>query len=126
MYKILVSLYTNWSYMQLVTHPKTLRFRKAAYQSIKEAILSGRFAPGEPLIEEQIASILQISRTPVREALAILEHETLIAPRQGRGLYVRGIARHEFIDMFVANEAVEPYLARQAAIAASETQQQHM
>lgn len=94
---------------------KAPRYREAAYGAIKEAILGGQFEPGRPLIEEQIAADLHISRTPVREALAILQHEQLIAPRGGRGLYVREITREEFIAMFVANEAVEPYLVRQAA-----------
>jgi DNA-binding GntR family transcriptional regulator len=97
-------------------------YREAAYAAIKEAILSRQFAPGEPLIEEQIATILNISRTPVREALAILQHEELLAPRNGRGLYVRELTREEFVAMFVANETVEPYLARQAAVLATEEQ----
>lgn len=96
------------------------RYREAAYAAIKEAILSGELAAGEPLIEERIAAALGISRTPVREALAILEHEGLIAPR-GRGLFIRELTREEFLDMFVANEVVEPYLARRAALHATET-----
>jgi DNA-binding GntR family transcriptional regulator len=95
------------------------RYREAAYAAIKEAILSGEIAAGEPLVEERIAAALGISRTPVREALAILEHEGLIAPR-GRGLFIRELTREEFLDMFVANEVVEPYLARRAALHATE------
>ncbi len=95
------------------------RYREAAYTAIKFAILDGRFAPNQSLVEEQIAAMLQISRTPVREALAILEHEGLIAPRQGRGLYVATLTRDEFVAMFVANETVEPYLVRRAALQAS-------
>lgn len=91
------------------------RYREAAYAAIKEAILNGQFEPGRPLIEEQIAAELQISRTPVREALAILQHEQLLSPRGGRGLYVRELTREEFVAMFIANEAVEPYLVRRAA-----------
>jgi DNA-binding GntR family transcriptional regulator len=91
------------------------RYREAAYTAIKEAILDGKIEPGHSLIEEQIAAELQISRTPVREALAILQHEQLIAPRGGRGLYVRELTREEFVAMFVANETVEPYLVRRAA-----------
>lgn len=94
---------------------KAPRYREAAYAAIKQAILDGRFEPGQPLVEEQIAAELKISRTPVREALAILQHEQLLAPRSGRGLYVREITREEFVAMFVANEAVEPYLVRSAA-----------
>lgn len=102
------------------------RYREAAYAAIKEAILDRAFEPGRPLIEEQIAAALNISRTPVREALALLEHEELLAPRNGRGLYVRQITREEFVAMFVANEAVEPYLARNAARLATPTQLQEI
>jgi DNA-binding GntR family transcriptional regulator len=96
------------------------RYRETAYNAIKEAILSGAIPPHQPLVEEQLAASLAISRTPVREALAILEHEGLIGPRGGRGLYVCTLSREEFVAMFVANEAVEPYLVRRAALRATE------
>ncbi len=102
--------------------PKALRYREAAYSAIKEAILLGQFEPGQALVEEQIAEALMISRTPVREALALLEHEKLIAPRAGRGLYVRALTREEFVAMFVANETVEPFLIRHAALLATGAQ----
>jgi DNA-binding GntR family transcriptional regulator len=84
--------------------------------------LLGRLAPNEPLIEEQLASMLSISRTPVREALALLEHEGLIGSRGGRGLYVCIVTREQFVEMFVANEAVEPFLVRLAARNATDVQ----
>jgi len=101
---------------------KAPKYREAAYDAIKAAILSGQLLPGQPLVEEQLAASLKISRTPVREALALLEHEGFIAPGGGRGLYVRALSRTEFIDLFVANEVVEPYLARRAALAATAEQ----
>jgi DNA-binding GntR family transcriptional regulator len=55
----------------------------------------------------------------VREALAILEHEGLIAPGNGRGLFIREISREEFLELFTANEVVEPYLARTATVRAT-------
>jgi DNA-binding GntR family transcriptional regulator len=96
------------------------KYREAVYTAIKEAILAGELALNQPLIEEQLATSLQISRTPVREALAILHHEAFIGPRAGRGLYVRQITHAEFVEMFVANEVIEPYLARRAALLASD------
>lgn len=99
--------------------PKAPRFREAAYSAIKEAILDARLSGDEPLIEERIATALGISRTPVREALAILEHEGLIAARSNKGLFIRELSREEFFDMFSANEVVEPYLARRAAMLAT-------
>lgn len=102
-----------------VATSKAPRYREAAYAAIKEAVLAGRFGTNQPLVEESIAAMLEISRTPVREALAILEHEGLIGPRGGRGLYVTAMTRAEFVATFVANETVEPYLARRAALAAT-------
>jgi DNA-binding GntR family transcriptional regulator len=101
-------------------------YREAAYQAIKEAILSGNLEYGQPLIEEDIAATLQVSRTPVREALSILQHEGLIAPRSGRGFYVRPLMHEEFVQMFVANEVVEPYLVRRAALIATQAQLRDM
>jgi DNA-binding GntR family transcriptional regulator len=108
--------------LEPVVVPRAPRYREAAYAAIKEAILSGAFGPNQPLIEEQLAALLQISRTPVREALAILEHEGLIGPRQGRGLYVAVLSRAEFVEVFIANETVEPYLVRRAALRATDEQ----
>ncbi|MCA9858147.1 MAG: GntR family transcriptional regulator [Thermomicrobiales bacterium] len=96
------------------------RYRELALISIKGAILDGTVEPGEPLFEERLASSLGISRTPVREALAILEHEGLISPTGGRGLGIREITREEFLELCTANEVVEPYLARSAATRATE------
>ncbi|HEU0114576.1 MAG TPA: GntR family transcriptional regulator [Thermomicrobiales bacterium] len=98
------------------------RFREAAYKEIKAAILDGRFAPSQPILEEELAEELRVSRTPVREALAILQHEGLLASRNGRGLYVRPLTRAEFVAMFSANEVIEPYLVRRAALLATDEQ----
>ncbi len=112
----------NQSLLEPIVIPKALRYREAAYAAIKEGILSGKFSPNQPLVEEQIAAMLSISRTPVREALAILEHEGLIGPRNGRGLYVCILSREEFVALFIANETVEPYLVRRAALRATDEQ----
>lgn len=108
--------------LQPVSLARPPRLRDAAYNAIKEAILAGAFEPGHPLIEEQVAATLQISRTPVREAFLLLEHEQLVtcAPRHGRGIHVRQVTRVEFEEMFIANETVEPVLARRAAFRATD------
>ena len=105
---------------------KRPRYREGAYEAVKEAILSGEFESGRQLMEEQIAAALEISRTPVREALAILEHEGLIEPRGGRGLHVRKLTREEWVEMYVASEAIEPYLSRQAAARATVAQMEEI
>lgn len=102
---------------QLGRSPK---IRQPVYAAIKEAIFSGQIAPNQPLIEEQLANSLGVSRTPVREALAILQHERIIAPGGGRGLFVHKLTQAEFVELFSATEVIKPYLARRAARLISE------
>jgi DNA-binding GntR family transcriptional regulator len=53
--------------------------QEQAYQALKSAILSGELASGQRLVETQIASKLQVSRTPIREAIRLLLHENLVS-----------------------------------------------
>lgn len=109
--------------LQPIVLPKAPKYREVAYSAIKKAILSGQLEPNKPLFEEQLAAMFSISRTPVREALALLEHDGLITSSQGnRGMFVRQLSQEEFIDIFSANEVIEPFLARQAAALASDEQ----
>lgn len=102
---------------------KAPKYREVAYLAIKKAILSGQLEPNYPLLEEQLAATLNISRTPVREALALLEHEGLINISNGnRGLFVHQVTQPEFIEIFMANEVIEPFLARKAAENATPSQ----
>jgi DNA-binding GntR family transcriptional regulator len=98
---------------------RLLRSREIAYEAIKDAILRGAFEPRERLIEERLGEALQLSRTPVREALAILEHEGLIESIPYKGLMVRAITVDEFLNMYEALGVIEPHLARPAAINAT-------
>lgn len=96
-----------------------LRSREVAYESIKNAILRGLLEPHERLIEERLGEALHISRTPVREALAILEHEGLLESIPYKGLVVREISLAEFSHMYEALGVIESALARSAALSAS-------
>lgn len=92
------------------------RLREVAYQAIKDAILTGKVNSKQPLVEERLAAQLEISRTPVREALAILEHEGLIEAVPYQGLFVKDISLREFQEIYETAETLEPALARQAAM----------
>jgi DNA-binding GntR family transcriptional regulator len=89
--------------------------REVAYEAIKQAILSGQIPPHERLVEERLAEALDISRTPVREALAILEHEGLLEAEPYKGLSVRPVTIDEFLNMYEALGVIEAALARSAA-----------
>lgn len=110
----------------LRTTMRPFRLREAAYKAIKQAILARQVGVGQPLLEGTLADLLEISRTPVREALALLEHDGLLSAGHARGLWVTQMSQAEFLDLFVANETVEPSLARLAAIRSTEEQVDEM
>jgi DNA-binding GntR family transcriptional regulator len=91
-----------------------VRSRVVAYEAVKDAILGGLLEPHERIIEERLADALQLSRTPVREALAILEHEGLIEAIPYRGVVVKPITVTEFLSMYEALGVIEPEIARAA------------
>jgi DNA-binding GntR family transcriptional regulator len=74
-------------------------FSELAYDSILDKMLSGELRAGTLLQERAIAESLQISRTPVREALAKLESEGLITRHIGRLLIVREVSVRELMEI---------------------------
>ena len=87
----------------------------AATQAIREAILEGRLAPGSRLKEEQLASELGISRTPIREALLVLQTDGLVESAPNRGASVRSYAPADLDEMYQLRALLEGHAARVAA-----------
>ena len=90
-----------------------------AYTFIREAIIIGRFSPGMRLAEESLAKEMNISRTPVREAIRQLEAEGLVVPLK-RGVGVRRFTREDIRQIYDLRTLLEGYAASQAAIHRSE------
>src|SRR5690606_26925418 len=91
---------------------KSLRLRELAYMEIRSAIVEGRLKPGDPMIETELTEQLGVSRTPLREALALLEHEGLIETIPYKGTFVAGIDRQTFeeildLRMLLETRAIE-------------------
>jgi DNA-binding GntR family transcriptional regulator len=87
----------------------------AASEVIREAIIDGRLAPGHRLKEEKLARELGMSRTPVREALLLLQSEGLVESIPRRGATVRSYAADDLDDMYQLRAVLEGYAARRAA-----------
>jgi DNA-binding GntR family transcriptional regulator len=62
--------------------------RESVVDLLRNALLEGKFAPGESLSEPALAAQLGISRGPVREALLVLQQEGLVVHAQNRGFAV--------------------------------------
>jgi DNA-binding GntR family transcriptional regulator len=89
------------------------------YETLRNAILSGEIRPNEPLIEADLASALNVSRTPIREAIQRLAVEQLIVARK-RGWAVREITAAEASENSEVRAALEGYAARLAVERASD------
>jgi DNA-binding GntR family transcriptional regulator len=87
----------------------------AATEVIREAILDGRLPPGRRLKEEELAQELGISRTPVREALLMLQAEGLVDAAPNRGATVRSHSVEDLTDLYQLRALLEGYAARRAA-----------
>lgn len=94
--------------------PVTVSSSDEAYVAIRRAILDGSLRPGERIIEQRLAKQLDVSRTPVREALHKLERENLVA-RSGRGMAVQTFSAEEVYDIYDLRAQLESYAARRAA-----------
>lgn len=89
--------------------PSRLRLVDDVAQSIEDAILALRFAPGERLVETRLCSELGVSRTTLREALLMLERRGLVRSVPRRGTFVTRLAREEAIDLCRTRALLEAY-----------------
>lgn len=84
------------------------------YEMLKEAIVSGAFAPGEWLRQESLAGAMGVSRIPVRTALVQLESEGLIEFHPHRGARVRTLTSAQINEIFRLRALLESYALRQS------------
>jgi DNA-binding GntR family transcriptional regulator len=82
--------------------------------AIKAAILSGEFAPGETLVEAEVAASLGVSKTPVREALRILAGSGLVTMSTYKGAAVRVMDVESAYAVYDVRSLLEPEAVRRA------------
>ncbi len=87
----------------------------AAADLIRQAVIDGRVSPGQRLKEEDLAQQLGISRTPIREALLVLQTEGLLEATPNRGATVRAYDATELEEMYDLRAVLESHAARRAA-----------
>ena len=81
---------------------------------VRERILKGEYEIGEKIKENQIASELKVSRTPIREAFKLLENEGLIDYIPNRGCFAKGFTKQDVDDIYAVREALEELAVRWA------------
>ena len=88
--------------------------RDRAYARIRDLVMSGEFAPDEPLSERSLSDRLALGRTPVREALSALARDGLLTIHPMRGTFVRQLSfddLREIHEIRLALEGMAAYLA---------------
>lgn len=93
-----------------------------AYEQLRRWIVEGRLRPGEHLVEQRIAEELTLSRTPVREALRMLQSEGLVLFEPNRGARVRSLTVADIADLYELRARLESMAAELAASRATAEQ----
>ncbi len=89
--------------------------RDLVYGELRRRLMAGAFLPGEKLREERIAKALDVSRTPVRQAIERLEADGLVKRDGRRGTVVLGWLDRDIDEAFQLRLLLEPYAASVAA-----------
>jgi DNA-binding GntR family transcriptional regulator len=103
----------------------TTSFRNQAYAALKEAITNADIYahPTEIRLDErELSQALGVSRTPIREAMTLLEQEGFIRTLPRRGIFIVRKTRREIVEMIQVWAALESLAARLAASRASDVE----
>lgn len=93
-----------------------------AFTKLMQAIRDGTYQPGDRLRETQVAERLELSRTPVREALRRLEAENIIEHRPRVGAVIRTLGQTEVVELYEMRLVLERTAAEMAAKHAAEAE----
>ncbi len=102
-------------YKVKITQNEYLPLRDVVFNTIKDGILTGRLKPGERLLENQLADELGVSRTPIREALRMLEIENLVDLIPRKGAQVKVVSEKDVRDALEIRKSLDELAAGLAA-----------
>ncbi|MCP4543999.1 MAG: GntR family transcriptional regulator [Chloroflexi bacterium] len=85
-------------------------------ESLRLAILQGHFEPGEKLDQDLIATEYEVSRTPVREAVRVLESEGFVQVRPHRGAFIATISQDDIQEIYEVRKLIEAEIVRQVTL----------
>ena len=85
--------------------------REIVYEELKRQILVGEIAPGTRMMEVDLADVMGVSRTPVREAIRKLEKEGLVTIEPRKGAYASNISIKDMVDVLEVRQGLEAMAA---------------
>ena len=103
-----------------------LPLRDVVFNTLRQAILRGDLQPGERLMELQLADKLGVSRTPIREAIRMLEQEGLAVTVPRKGAEVAKMTLKGMEDVLEIREALDELAVQLACVRISEEQLQEL
>ncbi len=89
--------------------------KETTYQILKEKLVDCIYPPGSLLNEVQLANELNLSRTPIREAISKLETDGFVKVLPKKGIYVTDITLNDVVQVFQTRAEIEPIALRLAA-----------
>ena len=87
---------------------------QAVYEALRDGILLGRFAPGQPMTIQGLAEQFGVGMTPIREAIRRLTSESALETLGNRRVIVPILTQKQLDDIYFLRLSVEPELARRA------------
>jgi DNA-binding GntR family transcriptional regulator len=93
---------------------ETKTFQQQAYSFVKTRVMNRDLKPGQYITDNQIGNELNISRTPVREALRLLEHEGFLFRQARRGWRVYSLSLEDINEIFDIKETLEGVIVKWA------------
>lgn len=96
-----------------LTEIRPINLREQLVESIRLAIIEGHLKPGDHLVEANLTQQLGVSRTPLREALILLEREGLVETIPNKGTFVRSFTEKDVKDIFSMRTTLENFAAEQ-------------
>lgn len=102
--------------MNIIRSPfkKSMSLTEQVYQDLRSAIITGKISGGTRMVASAIASEMDVSRTPVREALQRLAMEGFLFSIPRAGYIVEEMSDHDIRDLFTTRMAIEQLAARWA------------
>lgn len=90
-------------------------YKEKAFRIIRREILSNRLIPGYPLNERSLSGRLKVSKTPIREAIQLLQKDGLVDVVPQKGAFVAQISINDIREIMQIREGLEPIAASIAA-----------
>ncbi len=98
----------------MISIQRSQSLRQQVYQALKQIILKGDLASGERVVETKLAEQLQVSRTPIREAIGQLKREQLIVSKGNSGFRVATLSVQDAAQLYDCRIALEQLSVKNA------------